>query len=330
VYRLIFAAAAVYNTAFGVWAGFWPRSFFTLFDLAPPIYPSIWACLGMVVGVYALAYAYAARYLDRAAPFIAIGLVGKLLGPAGWVLTVAGGEWPVRTITLILFNDVIWWVPFSLFLLDATRAAGTVRRAAPWICATLNFLVMIAMAAWLRFGTEMVPLTVDRISYITAHPVLWRGGWGLWIAAAISLVVFYAWWGSHLRHEPLALCAVAIAALGLECDVSGESILIGWLPRDYDRLAPMATQLTGTWANGLYTLAGVLLTVADPSVRGRLRAFTWIVWCAGAGVTGATLLGPPVAIAISTTILFALFCPWVVLVGRSLRGTAEAVPYDRR
>ena len=55
-------------------------------------------------------------------PFIAIGLAGKLLGPAGWILTVAGGEWPVRTITLILFNDVIWWVPFSLFLLDGDGA----------------------------------------------------------------------------------------------------------------------------------------------------------------------------------------------------------------
>ena len=80
LYRLVFVSAAVYNAAFGLWAGFWPQSFFTRFDLPAPNYPAIWSCLGMVVGVYALGYAYAARHLDRAMPFVAIGLVGKLLG----------------------------------------------------------------------------------------------------------------------------------------------------------------------------------------------------------------------------------------------------------
>ena len=175
-YRFIFAAAAAYNAAFGLWAGFWPQSFFTRFDLPAPNYPAIWSCLGMVVGVYALGYAYAARHLDRAAPFIAIGLVGKMLGPAGWVVTVASGEWPVRTITLILFNDVIWWLPFSLFLIDGTRIGAALRRSAPAVCSVLNLLAMLAMAMWLRFGTELVPQPADRISYITAHAAQWRAG----------------------------------------------------------------------------------------------------------------------------------------------------------
>lgn len=61
LYRLIFAAAAVYNVGFGLWAGVRPGAFFELFTLAPPRYPSIWACLGMVIGLYAAAYAYASR-----------------------------------------------------------------------------------------------------------------------------------------------------------------------------------------------------------------------------------------------------------------------------
>ena len=52
LYRLVFAAAATYNVAFGLWAAVWPLSFFAVFDLDPPRYPSIWACLGMVVGLY--------------------------------------------------------------------------------------------------------------------------------------------------------------------------------------------------------------------------------------------------------------------------------------
>src|SRR5580765_4794688 len=135
LYRMIFAAAAAYNVAFGLWAALTPLSFFAFFDLAPPAYPSIWACLGMVIGLYGVGYAYAAARLDRAAPFIAIGLLGKLLGPAGWILTVRSGEWPVRTLTLILFNDLIWWLPFSLFLLDGTRVAAALRRRAPAACA---------------------------------------------------------------------------------------------------------------------------------------------------------------------------------------------------
>lgn len=319
LYRLIFYAAAGYNAAFGLWAGFLPQSFFSHFDLPALNYPAIWSCLGMVVGVYGLAYAYAARHLDRAWPFIAIGLVGKLLGPAGWVVTVASGEWPVRTFTLILFNDVIWWLPFSLFLVDGTRAGAALRRAAPWTCAALNVIAMLAMAAWLRFGTEVVPDPADRITYITAHAALWRAGWCTWIAAAISLVAFYAWWAGHLRESAWATVGVAIAAAGLLFDLAGESLFIGWLPRDYARLAPIATQLTGAGANTLYTIGGVVLTLLTPALDRRMRALTWTMWTAGAGVTLSTLAAAPLGIAISTTVLFVLFVPWVLLLGRTLR-----------
>ena len=47
-----------------------PLSFFDLFALPPPRYPAIWACLGMVVGLYGLVYALAARHLERAAPLV--------------------------------------------------------------------------------------------------------------------------------------------------------------------------------------------------------------------------------------------------------------------
>jgi len=104
MYALIFGLAAAYNIAFGIWAALFPYSFFRLFSLAPPRYPSIWACLGLVIGLYGVAYAYAAVRLDRAKLLIAIGLAGKLLGPIGWLLSVRSGELPVRTFTLITFK----------------------------------------------------------------------------------------------------------------------------------------------------------------------------------------------------------------------------------
>jgi hypothetical protein len=319
LYRLIFTAAAAYNLLFGAWAALWPLSFFAHFDLAAPRYPSIWACLGMVIGLYGLGYAYAARRLDRAAPFIAIGLLGKLLGPAGWMVAVIGGEWPMRTITLILFNDVIWWVPFGLFLLEGTRVGAPLRASAPYACAALNFAAMLAMATALRPGTEIVPVVADRVSYISDHPVLWRAGWTIWIAAALSLAVFYAWWGSYLRDARWGVVALSIASMGLVCDLFAESLLIGWLPRDYDQIAPTTTMLTGAAANGLYTAAGVILTLATESLRGFLRTIAWLVWITGGVLTACTLAGAVTGIAIATTVLFVLFCPWVVLVGHALQ-----------
>jgi hypothetical protein len=141
------------------------------------------------------------------------------------------------------------------------------------------------------------------------------------MAAAMSLVAFYAWWGGHLRDSPWTFAAVAIAGIGLACDLGGESLLVGWLPRDYDRVAPIATQLTGAAANGLYTLAGVILTLRTPFLGRTLTALTWTVWLAGVAVTVSTLLHTPIAIAVSTTTLFALFCPWVLLLGRTLQRT---------
>lgn len=340
LYRLVFAAAAVYNLAFGLWAALFPRAFFARCEMAPPTYPSIWACLGMVVGLYGLGYAYAAWRLERAAPFIAIGLLGKLLGPVGWLLAVGSGEWPVRTVTLILFNDVIWWLPFGLFLLEEgaypsrpsrplrlsrrSRMGASVRAAAPYVCAAANFAAILAMAAVLRPGTEVVPAVADRVAYIARHPVLWRGGWAVWIAAALSLVAYYAWWGSWLGRSTWAIAAVGVAAAGLVCDVFAESLLLGWLPREYGRIAPLATLSTGAAANGLYTVAGIGLTVLTRSLRGRLLAVTWAVWLAGAALSVCTLAGLPAGIAVSTGVLFALFCPWTIWLGRTLPATAGA------
>lgn len=321
LYHLTFAAAAVYNLAFGAWAALLPQSFFARFELQPPLYPAIWACLGMVVGVYGLGYAYAARHLDRAAPFIAIGLLGKLLGPVGWAMTVAGGEWPVRTVTLILFNDVIWWLPFSLFLLERTRFAASLRSSAPYVCAVTNLAAILAMGTLLRQGTEVVPDVAARASYISLHPVLWRAGWAVWIAAAISLVAFYAWWGSFLRRSTWAVAALAVASAGLACDLFAESLLLGWLPSDYGRIAPFSTLLTGAAANGLYTLAGIILTIGTRSLRGPRLALAWTVWLAGGALTAFTLARVPLGIAISTGLLFALFCPWAIWLGRTLRGS---------
>jgi hypothetical protein len=317
-YRLIFGLAAIYNFAFGLWAGLAPYAFFDLFHLRRPLYPSIWSCLGMVVGTYGLAYAYAALRLERAGPLIAIGLVGKVLGPIGWVLTVRSGEWPVRTFSLVLFNDIVWWLPFALFLLDGTRLGERLRRLAGPACGALNALAVLAIALFLRPGTEVVPDPVARMNYIAAHPYLWRAGWGLWIVAAISLLAFYAWWGARLPRTTWGLGCFLVATFGAACDLLAESLFIGWLPERLEEIQRLGTILTGGAANGLYTLAGVLLTMKTASLRGPFRIWTWTVWAAGCALTATTLAASVIGMAVATAVLMALFCPWAWLMGRRL------------
>ncbi len=318
-YRMVFGLAALYNLAFGLWAGFAPYAFFDLFRLRRPFYPAIWACLGMVVGTYGLAYGYAALRLDRAAPFIAIGLLGKILGPIGWVVTVRSGELPVRTFPLILFNDLVWWLPFALFLIDGTRIGERVRAVAAPACAAINAFAAVAMLVLLRPGTELVPDVADRMTYIASHPLLWRAGWVFWIASALSLLAFYAWWGARLPQRSWALSAFLVAAAGVACDLAAESLFIGWLPAGIEPLQRAGTILTGGAANGLYTVAGILLTVKTATLRGPILLWTWAVWVAGVSLTATTLAGSVTGTVVSTTLLMTLFCPWAWVMGRALR-----------
>jgi hypothetical protein len=318
-YRIVFGLAALYNLAFGLWAGFAPYAFFDLFHLRPPLYPAIWSCLGMAVGTYGLAYGYAALRLDRATPFIVIGLVGKILGPIGWVLTVRSGEWPVRTFTMILFNDLVWWLPFKLFLIDGTRIGGRLRALAAPACAVINAIAALAILAVLRPGTELVPEVAERVAYIMSHPVAWRAGWGLWIAAALSLLAFYAWWGARLPRRSWALAAFLVAVVGVACDLTAESLFIGWLPERIEQVQRIGSLLTGGAANGLYTLAGIILTVQTRSLRGGLLVWTWAVWAAGAALTATSVAGSLAGMLVSTSALMILFCPWAWVMGRTLR-----------
>ena len=293
--------------------------------MAQPNYPALWQCLGMVVGVYGLLYAYAALRLDLARPLVAVGLLGKILGPIGWVVTVSAGEWPLRTFSLIVFNDLVWWLPFTLFLLEGTRPAFAqrVRAAAPYACAALNALAAVALLVALRPGTEVAPSAADRAAYIANNPLLWRGGWLLWMAAALGLLGFYAWWGAHLPRPGWALAGLGLALAGLLFDLAGDSLNIAWLPLQLETLQRLATLLSSGAGNGLYTLGGIVLTLATPW-RGQtgLRVWAWAIWLSGLGLT-ASALGPSAfgmgASALGMMLfggaLLVLFCPWCVWMG---------------
>ncbi len=116
---LIFAAA--YNLVSGAWVVLSPLSAFHLANMPKPRYPEIWQCVGMIVGVYGVGYAVAAYDPIRHWPIVLVGLLGKVLGPIGFVDAAMRGALPWKMGWTIITNDLIWWIPFGLILYRAWR-----------------------------------------------------------------------------------------------------------------------------------------------------------------------------------------------------------------
>lgn len=119
LHRAVFCAAGVYNIAWGLYSALDPQWLFRFAGMEPQNYPQIFACLGMVVGLYGVVYLEVARAPERGWLLAAVGLVGKVLGPVGLAPLIWSGEWPASTAVLCLTNDLVWWLPFALYLRDA-------------------------------------------------------------------------------------------------------------------------------------------------------------------------------------------------------------------
>ena len=115
--------AAIYNVVWGGWVVLFPLSFFRVLDLPLPNYPEIWQALGMVVGVYGIGYWVASFDPHRHWPIVFVGLLGKILGPIGFIFAATSGKLPWRFGILNITNDFIWLVPFAAILLLTWKEA---------------------------------------------------------------------------------------------------------------------------------------------------------------------------------------------------------------
>ncbi|MDX1945082.1 MAG: redoxin domain-containing protein [Pirellulaceae bacterium] len=113
--------AGIYNLAWGAAVIVLPSQPFAWLAMEPPNYPQIWQCVGMVVGVYGVGYLIAARDPARHWPIVLVGWLGKVLGPIGFVQGAIAGTLPWSFGIVNVFNDLIWWVPFTAILYHAWR-----------------------------------------------------------------------------------------------------------------------------------------------------------------------------------------------------------------
>lgn len=124
---IVLLLAAAYNLGYGFLVVFFPLAPFRWAGMAPPNYPQLFQCIGMIVGVYGVGYAIAAFDPLRHWPIVLVGLLGKLFGPIGFLDAALRGELPWIAGYMNLTNDLIWWLPFTLILWRAWQA----RRATP-------------------------------------------------------------------------------------------------------------------------------------------------------------------------------------------------------
>jgi len=181
--KIALLAAAAYNLLWGSWVVLFPTSAFSLAHMPVPLYPELWQCIGMIVGVYGVGYAIAAFDPARHWPIVLVGLLGKIFGPIGFLNAAMQGRFPWVAGWTIVTNDLIWWIPFALILRSAWEEyLGTRRWANPEV---------LAFALRHRLGTG---LTIDQLSQ--KSPVL---------------LVF-------LRHAGCTFCREALADLAKQRD----------------------------------------------------------------------------------------------------------------
>jgi hypothetical protein len=78
-HRIVFLAAGLYNIGWGLYSVADPQWMFRFADMPLQNYPEIFACLGMVLGLYGILYLSVALAPEQGWLIGAVGLAGKLL-----------------------------------------------------------------------------------------------------------------------------------------------------------------------------------------------------------------------------------------------------------
>jgi len=191
-----------------------------------------------------------------------------------------------------------------------------------WLAAATHIVASIAMLLLLRRGLPGFS-DDERLAYIASHRAAWIGGWMLWQVAAISLIAFYGVLALRFRGV-LSVVAIGVATAGLAIDFVCETRYIGVLPdlhgAAFAALDRELEVLIGYAANGLYTVALVLLVIAGWRELPRVAlALAGPVAASGFALALASLAHNARLETATSAILFPLFTLWIFVVGYWLR-----------
>jgi len=190
-----------------------------------------------------------------------------------------------------------------------------------WLAAATHVVAATGMLFLLRGG--LLGAEDERLAYIATHRIAWMIGWFAWQLAAISLMAFYGVLALRFRGV-LSVSAMACAAAGLSLDIACESRYMGVLPElrgeAFEMLDRELEVLIGYGANGLYTVALVLLVIAGWRVLPKTAlALAGPVAASGFALALASLHHDARLETITSAILFPLFTLLVVVIALWLR-----------
>jgi hypothetical protein len=191
-----------------------------------------------------------------------------------------------------------------------------------WLAAATHVVAAAGMLFLLRRGLPGLA-EEERLAYIASHRAAWLGGWLVWQLAAVSLMAFYGVLALRLRGV-LSVTAMACAAAGLSLDFACESRYMGVLPElrgdAFVALDRELEVLIGYGANGLYTVALVLLVIAGWRVLPKSAlALAGPVAASGFALALASLFHDPRLETITSAILFPLFTLFLMVMALWLR-----------
>lgn len=91
----------------------------------------LWRGMGLIILLFGLGYGIAATNPNQHWVVILIGLIAKVLGPIGMLWSVLKDEVAIAVLYLIPFNDLIWWVPFTIILAGVFRSRSVANSSTP-------------------------------------------------------------------------------------------------------------------------------------------------------------------------------------------------------
>jgi hypothetical protein len=184
-------------------------------------------------------------------------------------------------------------------------------------------------------GTEIVPDKAERARWVAEHPARWAATWTTWALASLSLLAFVVVWAAHLLEQRTArigtILACLLCAAGVASDLIGETVnLVGpTAPRatleDYIHAARLYAILSVAIANGLYCVAGLLLSVIAwriGSLHGYVGILGFGMWIVGLVLTGMAVAGNEQGMVVTGGAVMVLFIPWAAMVGWRMRAAS--------
>jgi hypothetical protein len=202
-------------------------------------------------------------------------------------------------------------------------------RFAAWLSVGVHLVAGLAMAFVLRHGLETGEIP-DRLVFLAQYKLAWQLGWLTWNLAALTILYFVICFARAHRDsentDARLPYAVVVCAAAVPLDLAAEGIEMAVLPMlALDALGqtsvdPMrlflafqrtATMLTAFFANGLYSLATLLLVCATWR-----RYPVWIagmgalVGLAGFGLSAAALLESVTWLVLTNIVLVPALLLW--------------------